>query len=168
MGIERVARFGPKRRLAVRVDEMTEVEDQARSRSLCHLFHDHLTPLGTSRRGRAATPYRDGSDRADRGTGADVHHADFAVALGEVDFLALDDGTGEGASDGADGGSGLGIDDADGTAFEFCCVCHAPIIPGTKAARQTGEKSCVITWSSWSRMPEQRNVYDTGPPSPLA
>lgn len=90
--------------------------------------------------------YRGGlSDRADRGTGADVDHADAAIGLGEVGFLSLDHGPGEGAADGADGGSGLGVDDADGTAFEFYCVGHAPIISATKVARQMGAKNCVIT-----------------------
>lgn len=75
--------------------------------------------------------YKWESDRADRGAGADVHHADAAIGLGEVDLLALDDGSGEGAADGADGGAGSGVDDADGTAFDFDCVGHDFIMPAT-------------------------------------
>jgi len=64
------------------------------------------------------------SDCADRGTGADVHHADSPVALGAMDFLALHDRCGEVTGQGAHGATRGGIDDSDEVAFQFCCVCH--------------------------------------------
>jgi hypothetical protein len=91
-----------------------------------------------------ASSISDGSDRADRGAGADVHYPDFAIGLGEVGFLTLDDGTGEGATDGADCGSVYGVDDTDGTAFEFDCVGHVTIIPGGKVTCQMGNERYVI------------------------
>lgn len=62
------------------------------------------------------------SDGSNRRSGLDVDDADAAVFHGEVDFIALDDGVGEFASDGSDGGAVRGVDDADVTAFGFCCV----------------------------------------------
>lgn len=78
----------------------------------------------------AVTPRQSGwSNGTNRGTGADVHHADATTFFGEVDFLSLDSGTGESASNGSHGGTVCGVDDADGVSFEFSCVCHANIMP---------------------------------------
>ena len=68
------------------------------------------------------------SDGADCRPVSDVHHADTAVRLGEVDFLALDHGVGEYSPDGADRGSVGGVDDSDITAFDFGCIGHGAML----------------------------------------
>ena len=60
----------------------------------------------------------------------------------------MDDGTREGAANGADGGTVCGVDDADGVAFEFCCVCHDDRMPPPVSITSVTPRACVIADSS--------------------
>lgn len=94
---------------------------------------------------RRAATRSDESEDSNRRTVLDVHHTDFAVGLGEVEFLALNNSIGVGSANGASGGTVGGVDDSDKVAFEFCCVGHAPILPATRAVTNNLQKYCVIT-----------------------